>query len=255
LVAFCYFIARLEAMESAGRDLIIFIDDPISSLDENHIFFVFSLIEAVITRRLRDEEGVPLAGPGGAPVYGYRQLFIATHNLDFLKYCKRLDRPKKDTEHFLVVSKAGGSNIELMPSYLREYVTEFNYLFEEICACVDPANQEARSHSFYSFGNNLRKFLEAYLFFKYPFATGRSDDQNRRVELFFQGSGVAESLVQRVVNELSHLRERFDRSVQPIEIAEISKTAAFVLATVRRKDPEQYHCLLESVGREDPLPC
>ena len=46
LVAFCYFIAKLEDPESKGKELIIYIDDPISSLDGNHIFFLFSLIKA-----------------------------------------------------------------------------------------------------------------------------------------------------------------------------------------------------------------
>lgn len=254
LVAFCYFVARLEATDAVGRELIIFIDDPISSLDDNHIFFIYSLIESVIARRRRDPHGAEILGQDGKPVFRYRQLFIATHNLDFLKYCKRLDRPRKDCGHFLILSKMNGSRIEEMPNYLKNYVTEFNYLFDEICVCVDPDNKEERKHSFYSFGNNLRKFLEAYMFFKYPSATGKRDDHQRRVERFFQGEEATEPLIQRVVNELSHLSERFDRSVQPIDIAEINKIAAFVLKTIRRKDPEQYDCLLESVSREDPLP-
>ena len=48
LIAFCYFIAKLEEPDSKGKDLIVYIDDPISSLDGNHIFFMFSLIESLI---------------------------------------------------------------------------------------------------------------------------------------------------------------------------------------------------------------
>jgi len=47
------------------------IDDPISSLDSNHVFFVFSLIDSIIAKPKK-----------------YTQLFISTHNLDFLKYIK-----------------------------------------------------------------------------------------------------------------------------------------------------------------------
>jgi wobble nucleotide-excising tRNase len=253
LVAFCYFIARLEAADSVGKELVIFIDDPISSLDENHIFFIYSLIQSLVACRRRDSSGADVLDGNRKPIFRYRQLFIATHNLDFLKYCKRLDRPKKDCAHFLVLSKADGSHIEEMPAYLRDYVTEFNFLFDEICVCADPANQKNRKHSFYSFGNNLRKFLEAYLFFKYPSAMGERVDHQRRVEQFFKGEVASEPLVQRLVNELSHLEERFDRSVQPLDIPETSKLAAFVLTTIRRQDPAQYKCLLESVGRGDPL--
>ncbi|MBL0940387.1 MAG: AAA family ATPase [Gemmatimonadaceae bacterium] len=253
LVAFCYFMAKLEAVDAAGKELVVFIDDPISSLDENHIFFIYSLIESVVARRRRDSSGADIKDADGKPTFRYRQLFVATHNLDFLKYCKRLDRPKKDCGHFLVRSKTTGSSIEEMPPYLRDYVTEFNFLFAEICTCADPENATDHEHSFYGFGNNLRKFLEAYLFFKYPVSMGEREDHQRRVEQFFKGEGATEPLVQRVVNELSHLGERFDRSVQPIDIAEISKVAAFVLTTIRHRDPEQYSCLLESVEREDPL--
>ena len=48
LIAFCYFMAKLEEPESKGKEMIIYIDDPISSLDGNHIFFMFSLIESLI---------------------------------------------------------------------------------------------------------------------------------------------------------------------------------------------------------------
>ena len=50
LIAFCYFMAKLEDIETKGNQPIIWIDDPISSLDANHIFFVYSLINAKIVK-------------------------------------------------------------------------------------------------------------------------------------------------------------------------------------------------------------
>ncbi|ELM1091291.1 AAA family ATPase, partial [Campylobacter jejuni] len=76
LVAFCYFVASLEDAKTKDKNPIIWIDDPISSLDNNHIFFIFSLIEAKIAKKIKDNK--------------YSQLFISTHNLDFLKYLKSL---------------------------------------------------------------------------------------------------------------------------------------------------------------------
>lgn len=42
LISFCYFIAKIEdELNGVDHDkLIIYIDDPISSLDNNHIFFM-----------------------------------------------------------------------------------------------------------------------------------------------------------------------------------------------------------------------
>ena len=48
LLAFCYFMAKLEDIDTKGSKPIIWIDDPISSLDSNHIFFIYSLINEKI---------------------------------------------------------------------------------------------------------------------------------------------------------------------------------------------------------------
>ena len=73
LISFCYFMAKLDDVATSGQKPIIWIDDPISSLDSNHIYFIFSLIVSKI-----------------AKTGCFSQLFISTHNLDFLKYLNRL---------------------------------------------------------------------------------------------------------------------------------------------------------------------
>ncbi|MEA3357280.1 MAG: AAA family ATPase, partial [Patescibacteria group bacterium] len=253
LVSFCYFVAKLEDTDSKGKKLIIYIDDPVSSLDSNHIFFLFSLIENLIARPEEDANGNKVLDADGKPVYRYEQLFISTHNLDFLRYLKRLSRPKKNHEQFLVVGKENSSTLELMPSYLKNYITEFNYLFGEIYTCSDPANAATEHHCFYNFGNNLRKFLEAFLFFKYPFSVNDQQDYNRRIEKFFKDDPSTEPLVQRLTNEFSHLGGIFDRSTQPIDHAEICKLAKFVLKKIKDNDCDQFECLLESIDKPDPF--
>lgn len=44
LIAFCYFMAKLDDIETKGNQPIIWIDDPISSLDANHIFLSTALL-------------------------------------------------------------------------------------------------------------------------------------------------------------------------------------------------------------------
>ncbi|EAL7673890.1 RloC protein, partial [Campylobacter jejuni] len=120
LVAFCYFVASLEDAKTKDKNPIIWIDDPISSLDNNHIFFIFSLIEAKIAKKIKDNK--------------YSQLFISTHNLDFLKYLKSLTGyDKNDKKSFMyLIEKTNNSDIKILPDYIRKYVTEFNNLFEQI---------------------------------------------------------------------------------------------------------------------------
>lgn len=250
LVAFCYYLARLDDVHTHGTKPIIYIDDPISSLDSNHIFFIFSLIESFIAKPLVGSDGVELKDAAGKPIHRYEQLFISTHNLDFLKYLKRLTRPEQ-VESFLVSRKATSSSISLMPRYLKSYITELNYLFAEIHTCTDDANSASSYHSFYNFGNNLRKFLEAFLFFKYPSGTVNND---KRLRLFFGNDVSAVAFLNRLTNEHSHLEEFVDRGMVPIDCAEIALTAKFVLGTMKVKDPDQYKHFLSSINAVDPLP-
>jgi wobble nucleotide-excising tRNase len=242
LISFCYFIARMEdemSDDQNANQLIIYIDDPISSLDNNHIFFMFSLIESVLAKPKK-----------------YSQLFISTHNLDFLNYLKGLTIPKskeasQDNEknsinHFLVERKGKcSSNLCLIPDYFKKYVTEFNYLFGQIHKC-SVADDETIANSYqYDFSNNMRKFLEGYLFYRYP---SHNLNLTKRLNKFFDNNTITVNLINRVVNEYSHLEEHFDRSIQPIDIDIIKGIANAVIDKIKEKDPEQYNSLCESVN-------
>lgn len=231
LIAFCYFMAKLEDIETKGSKPIIWIDDPISSLDSNHIFFVYSLINSEIVAK-----------------QDFEQLFISTHNLDFLKYLKRLPFPKK-TEKFIVVREGTKSQIRLMPSYLKDYVTEFNFLFHQIYICANADFTDDSNFSvFYNFGNNARKFLEALLFYKYPSKIDDRNSNSKRLLQYFGNDNQSAVLTERVNNELSHLEEIFDRGMVPVDIPELKKVAQFILDKIEENDDEQYNALLESIG-------
>lgn len=232
LIAFCYFMAKLEDIETKGSKPIIWIDDPISSLDSNHIFFVYSLINSEIVTKQE-----------------FEQLFISTHNLDFLKYLKRLPGAlnKNQSSYFLISRDKENSKIKLMPRYLKDYVTEFNFLFHQIymCSTVD-VDDETHHNLFYNFGNNTRKFLEAFLYYKYP----NANDQIEKLAKFFGDNRQASSMTDRINNEFSHLEGLFERSMIPIDVPEMKKTASFILDKIKEKDIEQYEALLLSIGIE-----
>ena len=167
LISFCYFMAKLEDIETKGSKPIIWIDDPISSLDGNHIFFVYSLINSEIVAKQE-----------------FEQLFVSTHNLDFLKYLKRLPGAlnKSQSNYFIISRENDKSKIKQMPKYLKDYVTEFNFLFHQIYQCANANADDENQHGlFYNFGNNTRKFLEAFLFYKYP----NSNDKDDKLTSFF----------------------------------------------------------------------
>ena len=232
LVGFCYFMAKLQ---NADKKSVVWIDDPISSLDSNHIFFIFSLIDSELFEN-KDLK--------------FNQLFISTHNLDFLKYLKKLKSVSSNKRSLYIIEKnENGSQIKDMPKFLKNYTSEFNYLFEQIYdnAFIDKIKDEdTKTTIVYNFGNNLRKFLEIYLFFKYP--TEKSFGAEV-VEKFFK----SEILINKYANEFSHLREILERAMIPINIAQSKKIAEFVLKTIKQKDPEQFKALCESIGKSDEL--
>ena len=234
LIAFCYFMAKLEDVATHDKKPIIWIDDPISSLDSNHVFFIYSLIVTKI-----------------ADTNSFDQLFVSTHNLNFLGYLKRMNgkylkRDKdKQKQYFCINRYFDESYISTMPNYLKEHITEFNYLFKELYACskievVDNTNFQ----SFYNFGNNARKFLEIYLFYKYPDET----EERIKMEKFFGKDKVPVIFSERINNEYSHLKENVSRGFSTIDVPEMKKVAELIINSIKGNDEDQYNALLNSVG-------
>ncbi|EAK4485192.1 RloC protein, partial [Campylobacter jejuni] len=230
LVAFCYFVASLEDAKTKDKNPIIWIDDPISSLDNNHIFFIFSLIEAKIAKKIKDNK--------------YSQLFISTHNLDFLKYLKSLTGyDKNDKKSFMyLIEKTNNSDIKILPDYIRKYVTEFNYLFEQIFKNYN--NTNITIDSYYSLANNIRKFLDTYMYFKYP----NNDSLMTKYYIFFGEENAI--LINRVINEFSHL-ENIERAKMPLDLLEIHKVINIIIENIKNKDKEQFEALLKSLDIEE----
>ncbi|WP_127844562.1 AAA family ATPase [Psychroflexus aestuariivivens] len=238
LLAFCYFMAKLEDTDTKGSKPIIWIDDPISSLDGNHIFFVFSLLKSEIVDRNI-----------------FEQLFISTHNLDFLKYLKRLTGGMKPPNSkfqdyqrafFLINRDEKISQILAMPKYLKDYITEFNFLFEQVYKCAKIETVDDTNYTvFYNFGNNARKFLEIYLYYKYPDASKDIE----KLKKFFGADPVPTILTDRINNEYSHLSGVFERGATPVEVPEMKKSANMIIEKLKT-DEDQYNSLLKSIGLE-----
>jgi hypothetical protein len=141
------------------------------------------------------------------------------------------------------------STIKLMPDYLKEYVSEFNYLFNQIYKCSSMENVDDSNYtSFYNFGNNARKFLELFLYYKYPDSTNSMD----KLKKFFGNEALPAILTDRVNNEYSHLSGIFERGESVIEVPEMTKTAKLIIKRIEEGDSEQYEALLNSIGETQP---
>jgi hypothetical protein len=186
-------------------------------------------------------------------------LFVSTHNLDFLKYLKRLngkfvdvDGKQKDYQkgYFVVARHDKLSTIGVMPKYLKEYVTEFNYLFHQIHKCAAIAAVDDTNYvTFYNFSNNARKFFEIYLYYKYP-DQGMTEETLR---LFFDEETIPAVLIDRINNEYSHLSGVFERGSTPVEVPEMQAAARLIIERLK-EDKGQYSALLKSIGETEVIP-
>lgn len=249
LIAFCYFMARIEdeiQAPDAKEKLIIYIDDPISSLDNNHIFFMYGLIESITV-------GISRENPK------FCQLFISTHNLEFLKHLSNLHKfdnaATKYRQNFIIEKGKkdceSRSSLRKMPRYLRINISEYLYLFDEIYKLANIENLTGDKIKFfednytqlYAMGNLMRKFLECYMSTKYP----HIESPYQNLNLLFPNSIPRQ--INRLVQEYSHLQWGVRGSL-PIDVPEAEETAKKIMEALELHDPAHYQSLVNCIERE-----
>ena len=130
----------------------------------------------------------------------------------------------------------------------RHYTTEFNYLFHEIYKLYREVKGDRTKiientyNQFYNIPNNIRKFLEYYLFYKYP----NTDSPLNNLDKLFENEVPAK--INRLVNELSHLTF-IDRGWSPMDVSEIEECVKIVIEKIKEKDEEQFNALVQSLGK------
>ena len=233
LIAFAYYITRLESLSTEEKSkTILFIDDPVSSLDENNILYIYNLIFCLLEKK------------------EFLQYFLSTHNLDFLKYTNRFSNKK---DYYLIEKIKEAENIpsksyiKKLPTHLSNKVTEFVFLFEQIYRVATEDEHENNFSVFYNFPNNGRKFIETLLYFKYPDYKTKNDD---KIINYFGDENAP--FMQRINNEYSHGEDRFDRTRNPINTCEFKHDARIILGALHRNDPEQFKSFLNNSNLTHP---
>ena len=233
LIAFAYYITRLESLSTEEKSkTILFIDDPVSSLDENNIFYIYNLIFYLLEKK------------------EFLQYFLSTHNLDFLKYTNRFSNKK---DYYLIEKIKEAENIpsksyiKELPKHLSNKVTEFVFLFEQIYRVATENEVENNFSVFYNFPNNGRKFIETLLYFKFPDYNTKNDD---KIINYFGDENAP--FMQRINNEYSHGEDRFDRTRNPINTCEFKHDARIILGALHRNDPEQFKSFLNNSNLTHP---
>lgn len=232
-IAFAYFLISLESNGAVLADTILFIDDPISSLDSNHIYAIYALI----VERLAT----------------CRQMFLSTHNSELFnlmkdewfearqRYANNQDACAYYVNRTLDGNTQWISALEDLPALLRKFKSEYHFVFAQLHAF---ANAQAPSlHEAYTAPNLLRKFLEAYLGFKKPCVSKWS----AKLDLLFT-TPEEQREIQKFADDASHLQSLSRALQQPNFIATAQSSVGKVIVALKNRDFDHYQSLCKVIG-------
>ena len=160
-MALCYFLSTLEAEGRKIKDLIVVVDDPISSLDTKAMHYACALIRGRLSPAT--------------------QLIVLTHNLQCmneikkdwrkLAYPEETKKPPTAALMFIDVTIPAGKTARTatlieMPKYLRAYDSEYHFL------CHKVLEFEAKGTEYFEYAymmpHVIRRVLDVFLAFKVP---------------------------------------------------------------------------------------
>jgi wobble nucleotide-excising tRNase len=230
-VTFAYFLVSLEDNDQKLGETVVFIDDPISSLDSNHVYSVWALIN----QRLKTA----------------KQLFVSTHNNELFTLIKdewvhsrRAQQNFKSNHAGYWVSRyidnqgVHQSKLETLPDLLRKSKSEYQFVFSLLYQFSE--NKNPTIHEAYTSPNLLRKFLEAYLGFRQPSGGGWKgkldlliDEEAKRKELY------------KFSDDASHFQKPTRIQEHPSYINNAQSICKEVLEALKKVDIMHYNSLCE----------
>jgi len=238
VIALAYFMASLEDINTELSNTIIFLDDPVSSLDYNHLFGLSALIKSKLAN--------------------CRQLFISSHNLEFFNLMK--DFVKHDCKNFdgkgyggnmpcyLIQknvnnrSRTGQATVKELPVPLLKYKTEYNYLYSILNEFRDKDKNDTELFEvLYLIPNILRRFIEGYLNLRLPNIVSIKDG----IEKLDLLNITDRERVQKLLDEYSH-EKSVDHSLKFPDAFECKEVIGIVLDGLERTDKIHFDALIES---------
>lgn len=167
-IAFSFFLTKLLECNDLKK-VIVFIDDPISSLDSNHIFQVNSVIKDFFFSKETPDDVNP-------KILNCKQLFLSTHNFDFFNLLRELPSPKDGNKFYYFVKRINENEslIDKLPKSIKNYSSEYHYLFELIYTFNQQTDKDIELALILP--NAMRRFVELYTYSRIP------GDENNSVD-------------------------------------------------------------------------
>ena len=159
-IAFSFFLTKLREIKEFEK-AIVYIDDPISSLDSNHIFQVAAIIKETFFHQ-------PVAD--GPWTTRCKQVFFSTHNFEFFSLLRELKPDgKKNAAALYLIKRISPktSSLSNMPESMHRYNSEYHFLFHVLDEFYSAANK-TDFKVLMLLPNAVRRFVELYTYSKYP---------------------------------------------------------------------------------------
>jgi wobble nucleotide-excising tRNase len=228
IISLVYFFAKLEETNFDLSQAVIFIDDPVSSLDSNHIHSVYAFLSEKIKN--------------------INQIFITTHNFEFFNLLKdmyRYDLQNQNGNFYLIKAITNNHNrystMEKLPDILLKFKSEYNYLFYKLKEFND-TNDKNNFDQLYLLPNILRRFFEMYLFMRYPDGKKFNEKANK---FFGNNTNNEKVMALKIMDEYSH-EENPEHSQRFPDITELEKSIKFILSEIEKSDKNHFDALVDS---------
>ncbi|WRE37186.1 AAA family ATPase [Helicobacter pylori] len=152
-LAFVYFLARLKLFYKKEnlKDLVVIIDDPISSLDEQRIYNTSDIV-AKINQELAGEA---LEKDEKA------QVFVLTHNHTFM--ARLINMVGKNARYFQLERHQNQLKIVCKNKVVGYFDTFYLLLFKEVYAFAKKEKVQDNFNEAINYGNKVRILLEGFL--------------------------------------------------------------------------------------------
>lgn len=239
-IAFSYFLTKLKELKDDDfKKTIVYIDDPISSLDSNHIFQVTAAINDLFFTKITRSDGCD------AWSTACKQIFISTHNFEFFNLMRELKPDRENAARLFLIKRLSNGQSELcnMPNSLAKYGSEYQFLFDQIYKFYVSINK-LENEQLFILPNALRRFVELYTFSRIPSTHKETVDQ-RAAELF--GKERAKSIL-KFLHTFSHGNtiERIAGNNELIFLLE--ETVKAVFDELQEKDERHWKALIAAIA-------
>lgn len=255
-IALLYFLKSLRDSDGGDDSQVIVLDDPVTSLDSNALFSAFSFVKTRLAK--------------------FEQVFILSHDFQFFRLVRKwflaknrkwflatsvkkpkpspavpLPVPAKQAEFFMLECSPKDdlplASILTLDPLLMKYESDYQYLFSQILR-ASKAKKSHRLEEFYKIPNIARRFMEAFLAFRFPNSSGNLTANFGHLQ--------PEDVRERVINFLhafSHYDAIGSGAHNPSMLSETPGVMRGMLTLIEKEDPNHVARLKKAVAQSRKL--